>query len=93
MEGIYVKILRDTDWEPVGYQGNFQPAGGKPVFFFRHRKHQDIVALNVAKYIDVVNNVVYYFNAQRKVKVSVSESAKEAVSKSNIQGLLNKCGL
>lgn len=88
-----MKVLRDTEWKPVGFDGNFSPIGGKPVFFFQHKKHGDILALNVAKYIDVVNNIVYFFDSSKKEKVCVSANKRKSVSPNSIQGLLQKCGL
>lgn len=88
-----MKVLRDTEWEPVGFDENFLPSGGRPVFFFQHRKHRDILALNVAKYIDVVNNIVYFFDSSKKEKVCVSANRKKSVSQTSIHGLLQKCGL
>lgn len=88
-----MKILRSTEWEPVGFQEEFSFSDHQPVFFFRHRKYEDIVALNVAKYVDVMNNIVYFFNASAKEKVCVSRNTKVDVDHSSVQGLKAKCGV
>lgn len=72
--GERVKILRSDEWEPLVHWAYFEPMQG-PVYFFRHKRFNDIVALNVAKYIDLVANIVYFYNAE-KHEVSVSHSGR-----------------
>lgn len=87
-----MKILRDTEWKPVGFEESFSLLNG-PAFFFQHRKHGDIVATRMAKYVDVSNNIVYFFDANRRDKVCVSRNCKTQVDKSAISGLLSLCGI
>lgn len=85
-----MKILRDTEWKPVGFSKSFEPEGGKPVFFFRHRKHRYVIALNVAKYIDVMNNIVFHLNSMISEKVSVSANIEEEQRNTFIRDLMEQ---
>lgn len=70
-----MKILRDTEYTPIGRLDWFEPMQS-PVYMFKHKKYGDVVALNEAKFIIVSANIVYYYNAYNGI-VSVSKSLKE----------------
>lgn len=65
-----MKVLRNTEWEPVAWVENV-PGMGTPAYLFRHKQFFDVVALKVVKWIDVTSDVVYFYDAERK-EVSVS---------------------
>ena len=67
-----MKVLRDTDWTPVGWLPSLEPMT-EPVYLFQHKRWPEIVALNVVKFVDVAANVVYFYNASIK-EISVSRS-------------------
>lgn len=57
-----MKILRNTEWEPVGWAETF-PGLESPAYLFKHKQYGDVVALKVAKWIDVPRDKVYFYNA------------------------------
>lgn len=61
-----MKILKDTDWTPVGYVEWFEPMQ-QPVFLFQHKRFGDVVVLNVAKFINVTADIVYFYDANRNL--------------------------
>lgn len=65
-----MKILRNTEWEPIGWVRNFPGIEG-PAYLFRHERYGDVVALKVVKWIDVIHDIVYFYDAEHK-EISVS---------------------
>lgn len=59
-----MKVLRSTEWEPSFWVPNFPGMG--PAYLFRHREFNDILALKVAKYVDVEANDTYVYNAETR---------------------------
>jgi len=86
-----VKVLRNTDWELVGFRAQCDAYNGRPAFLFQHRKFFDVLVLNEAKYVDVMNNFVFFLNAKDKEKVRVSERCKNSVSTNMVRELLSLC--
>ena len=75
-----MKVLRDLDWEPIGYLTDSEIFQGS-VVLFRNKKWEDITALNVVKYIDTAADIVYFIDAQRGT-VSCSGFSKPVSLKS-----------
>jgi len=73
-----MKVLRDTDWTPVGWLPYLEPIK-EPVYLFQHKRWPEIVALNVVKFVHVAANEVYFYNANSK-EVSVSRSCHNTSS-------------
>lgn len=68
-----MKILRDTEWEPIAWV-DYMPGIEGPAFLFKHKKYGDIQALKVAKWIDVSANIVHFYRAcTHEVSVSGKE--------------------
>lgn len=65
-----MKILKNTEWEPVAWIENC-PGTGQPAFLFRHKQYGDVMALKVVKWIDVASDRVYFYDAQAH-EISVS---------------------
>lgn len=57
-----MKVLRSLEWEPVAWIDNM-PTMDTPVYLFKHRRWRDVIALKVAKYVDVTADVVYFYDA------------------------------
>lgn len=60
-----MKVMRSTEWEPIAWADNVPGIEG-PAYLFCHKKYFDVVALKVAKWIDVTADVVYFYNAEKK---------------------------
>lgn len=88
-----MKVLRDTDWDLIGFQRRCAFKENEPVFLFQHRKFRDVLVLNEAKYIDVMNNIVVFCRAKAKQKVCVSGSNVTSKSDKLVRDLKAKCGL
>lgn len=54
-----MKVLRSLEWEPVAWLERMPTMDG-PVYLFKHRRWRDVMALKVAKYVDVAADVVYF---------------------------------
>lgn len=59
-----MKVLRSTEWEPVCFMANFEPMH-TPVFIFKHKRWQGMMALNVAKFVDVAADFIYFLDANQ----------------------------
>lgn len=84
-----MKVLRSTEWEPVAWMETF-PSMGTPVYVFLNKKYGDVVALKVAKYVDVPHDNVYLYNAQsRSISLSCDETEYQETSlpKYNVQAV------
>lgn len=68
-----MKVVRSNRWTPVGKitLGNF---GNK--FLFKDEKYGDVLALKVAKYVDVSADLVYIFDADEGISLTRSSLAK-----------------
>jgi hypothetical protein len=86
-----MKILRSKDWVLLGMVANSFVLGNKPAFLFQHRGYGDVLVLNEAKYIDVENDKVFFFDAESKNKIHVSKSDKDRHSESLVHDLRNRC--
>lgn len=60
-----MRVLRNTEWEPIGWVEKFPGIGG-PAYLFRHEQYGDVVALKVVKWIDVPHNIVYFYDAEAR---------------------------
>lgn len=60
-----MKILRSSEWEPAFWIGNFPGVG--PAYVFKNKKYGDIVALKVAKYVDVAADNTYVYDAVNRI--------------------------
>lgn len=75
-----MKVLRSTEWEPVAWMETF-PSMGTPVYVFLNKKYGDVVALKVAKYVDVPRDNVYLYDAtSRRISLSCGETEYEESS-------------
>lgn len=88
-----MKVLRNTDWDLIGFQRKCAFKDDQPVFLFQHRKFRDILVLNEAKYVDVMNNIVVFCKASAKQKVCVSGSHVTSKSEKLVRDLRAKCGI
>lgn len=85
--GEAMKVLRDKDWEVIDYVDHVKYYNNQPAFIFRHRQYKDILVLNVAKYVDVSRNIVYFFDASAEKKVCVS---RNTVKTSEVEALIHR---
>lgn len=60
-----MKILRSSEWEPVFWVKQFPGLG--PAYVFRNKRYGDVLALKVAKYVDVAADDTYVYDADNRI--------------------------
>lgn len=85
-----MKVLRSTEWLPMCWVPNFPVSENDiaPRFLFRHRKYDDVLALNAAKYVDVTADIVYFYDASLPEADRVSVSRKPSRVKTQLPALV-----
>lgn len=86
-----MKVLRSTNWKLLGYLASCTFLGGQPAFLFQHKTYDDVSVLNVAKYVDVEHDKVFFFDAKSKEKVYVSHSDEDALSDELLTEMRHTC--
>lgn len=86
-----MKVLRSKEWRLLGYLANCVFLGSQPAFLFQHKDYRDVLVLNEAKYVDVENDKVFFFDAKSKEKIYVSRSSRDDLSESLVTELRQQC--
>lgn len=87
-----MKVLRDTDYELIGFGKS--PISDDKMFYFKRRKYDDnIIGLKVLKYINVSKNIVLFFNASAREKICVAKDYDRNMIEPLLSALQSKCNL
>lgn len=74
---MYMKIVRNTNWKLIGFEENSKYLKS-PAFVFSSIQDEDVtLALKVAKYIDVDNNIVIFLNSENELESRICKSWSE----------------
>lgn len=71
-----MKVLRSTEWAPIGWM-NMIPGVGCPGYVFLNKRYGDVATLKVAKYIDVSANDSFIYDAETRSVRRVCEKTGE----------------
>lgn len=82
-----MKILRSDEWSPEYWVENFPDLG--KAYVFKNKTYGDIIALKVAKYVDLKegNSYTYYANSRViSLNMDKSETAESQLPVLRVQG-------